>query len=212
MRVRNLKNKKEILESSSYYINNPIDYKGKWEDLFKNNNPISLEIGCGKCKFIYEIAKRNPNQNYIGLERIDTVLALGIKEIEKYEKLPNLVLINFDALDLGDIFDKEIDTLYLNFSDPWPKTRHEKRRLTSFNFLERYDIIFKDKKVIEFKTDNTSLFEYSVVSLSKYGYIIEDFSIDLHNKKDFDNIVTEYEEKFSKKGFKIKYLKGVKSI
>ena len=212
MRVRNLKNKNEILEGSDYYLENAIDYKGKWEDYFKNNNPIYLEIGCGKCKFIYEIAKKNPDKNFIGIERIDTVLALGIKEISKYEKLPNLVLINADALDIEELFSHEIEVLYLNFSDPWPKARHEKRRLTSFNFLEKYDIIFKDKKVIEFKTDNTDLFEFSVISLSKYGYEIVDFSLDLHNKKDFDNIVTEYEKKFSNKGFRIKYLKAVKSI
>lgn len=212
MRVRNLKNKKEILESSPYYIDEPGLFKGKWNTYFKNDNPIYLEIGCGKCTFIYEIAKRNPDKNYIGIERIDTVLAYGIKEIEKLEKLSNLVLINYDAFHIDDIISEEINTLYLNFSDPWPKKRHEKRRLTSFNFLEKYDTIFKDEKNLEFKTDNTNLFEYSLVSLSKYGYSIIDVSFDLHNKKDFDNIKTEYEDKFSKKGFKIKYLKAVKSI
>ena len=212
MRVRNLKNKQVILSESNYYLDNPEAYKGKWKDYFKNTNPIYLEIGCGKCSFIYEIAKKNPDKNYIGLERIDTVLALGIKGISEREKLSNLVLINYDAENICDIFDKEITEIYLNFSDPWPKNRHEKRRLTSFSFLEKYDIIFSSKRIIEFKTDNIGLFEYSLLSLSRYGYTIEDFSLDLHKREDFDNIVTEYEKKFSKKGFKINYLKAVKSI
>lgn len=212
MRVRNLKNKKTILEESSYYLENPLDYTGKWNTYFKNTNDIYLEIGCGKCSFIYELAKRNPDKNYIGVERIDTVLALGIKEISGRDMLSNLVLLNYDAEKIDSVFKGEIKSLYLNFSDPWPKKRHEKRRLTSFKFLEKYDTIFKDEKVIEFKTDNINLFEYSTVSLSNYGYIIKDFSLDLHKRKDFDNIVTEYEKKFSKKGFKINYLKAVKSI
>lgn len=214
MRVRNLKNKQEILESSNYYLSvvDAKKYKTKWNEYFKNFNPVCLEIGSGKCKFIYEMAKKNPNKNYIGIERIDTVLALGIKEIEKKEKLSNLVLINIDALGIEELFFHDIESLYLNFSDPWPKARHEKRRLTSFKFLERYDIIFRDKMIIEFKTDNTNLFEYSLVSLSNYGYKFEDISLDLHNKKDFDNIVTEYENKFSNKGFKIKYVKAVKNV
>ena len=210
MRVRNLKNKKDILNNSSYYLSNPEDYKDKWKSYFKNDNPIYLEIGCGKCSFIYEIAKRNPENNYVGMERIDTVLAYGIKEISGKDELSNLVLINYDASSIDKVLKKEIETLYLNFSDPWPKKRHEKRRLTSFSFLEKYDTIFKDEKNLEFKTDNIGLFEYSIVSLSKYGYVIEDLSFDLHKREDFDNIVTEYEEKFSKKGFKINYLKAIK--
>ena len=212
MRVRNLKNKVEILTSSSYYIKSPIEYKGKWNKLFKNNNPIHIEIGTGKCKFIYEKALKNPDINFIGIERIDTVLAIGIKELKEKEKLTNLFLINYDAEKIDDLFIKEIDQIYLNFSDPWPKKRHEKRRLTSFNFLSKYDIIFKGEKLIEFKTDNEDLFLYSIVSLTNYGYKIVDISLDLHKKTDFDNIVTEYENKFSNKGFKIKYLKAVKSI
>ncbi len=212
MRVRNLKNKKEILSSSNYYLDNPTEFKGKWNTIFKNDNPIHIEIGTGKCKFIYEKALNNPGINYIGIERIDTVLAIGIKEIENKEKLNNLFLINYDAEKIDDLFLKEISKIYLNFSDPWPKKRHEKRRLTSFNFLSKYDIIFKDEKIIEFKTDNEDLFLYSVISLNNYGYKIIDISLDLHKKKDFDNTVTEYEIKFSNKGFKIKYLKAIKSI
>ena len=210
MRVRNIKNKKEILKDSKYVIEDPTIYKGRWNKLFNNSNPIHLEIGSGKCSFIYEMAKTYPDINFIGIERIDTVLAYGIKEIEKKEELSNLYLMNFDALSIEDIFDKEIDTLYLNFSDPWPKTRHEKRRLTNFRFLEKYDIIFKGDKRIIMKTDNTSLFEYSIISLSNYGYKIIDLSLDLHKKEDYNNIMTEYEKKFSKKGCQIYMLSAVK--
>ena len=212
MRVRNVKNKSEILKNSNYVIENPDSYKGKWKKLFGNSNPICLELGTGKCSFIYEMAKQNPNINYIGIERIDTVLALGIKELETKEKLNNLYLINYDALKIDNIFDKEIDTLYLNFSDPWPKKRHEKRRLTSFRFLEKYDIMFISDNKIVMKTDNRELFEYSVVSLSNYGYKIIDLSLDLHSKEDYNNIMTEYEIKFTRKGCKIYMLSAVKKI
>ena len=212
MRIRNIKNKKEILENSSYVLKEPASYIDSWDKLFNNKNPIHLEIGTGKCTFIYEMAKQNKDINFIGIERIDTVLALGIKEIEKLKKLDNLYLINYDALELDKIFNKDIDTIYLNFSDPWPKKRHEKRRLTSFRFLEKYDIIFKSDKNIIMKTDNRKLFEYSVVSLSKYGYKIIDISLDLSSKEDYNNIMTEYEIKFINKGCKIYMLKAEKVI
>lgn len=209
MRIRNIKNKKEILDSSKYFINNPSEYKGKWNELFSNPNKICVEIGPGKCTFIYEMAKLYPNINFIGIEKIDTVLAYGIKDMESKEFLSNLFLINYDAFNIDELFDSEIDTLYLNFSDPWPKARHEKRRLTNFRFLEKYDIIFVSDKKIIMKTDNVSLFEYSVVSLSKYGYKIIDLSLDLHSKEDYNNIMTEYEKKFSSKGCKIYMLEAV---
>ena len=209
MRIRNIKNKKEILDSSKYFINNPSEYKGKWNELFGNSNKICVEIGPGKCTFIYEMAKLYPNINFIGIEKIDTVLAYGIKDMESKEFLSNLFLINYDAFNIDELFDSEIDTLYLNFSDPWPKARHEKRRLTNFRFLEKYDIIFMSDKKIIMKTDNVSLFEYSVVSLSKYGYKIIDLSLDLHSKEDYNNIMTEYEKKFSSKGCKIYMLEAV---
>ena len=209
MRIRNIKNKKEILDSSKYFINNPSEYKGKWNELFGNSNKICVEIGPGKCTFIYEMARLYPNINFIGIEKIDTVLAYGIKDMESKEFLSNLFLINYDAFNIDELFDSEIDTLYLNFSDPWPKARHEKRRLTNFRFLEKYDIIFMSDKKIIMKTDNVSLFEYSVVSLSKYGYKIIDLSLDLHSKEDYNNIMTEYEKKFSSKGCKIYMLEAV---
>ena len=210
MRVRNVKNKEEIISNSIYTIDNPESYKGKWQTLFNNNNPIYLEIGMGKGKFILENAKNNPNINYIGIEKNGSVLSYAIKKIEEY-KLNNLKLICFDANKIDEIFYKDIDLLYLNFSDPWPKNRHEKRRLTSNSFLEKYDKIFKKDRLIEMKTDNQGLFEYSLISLVNNGYKIEDISLDLTNKEDFINVRTEYEEKYILKNNRIYYLKVIKT-
>lgn len=212
MRIRNIKDKKDILNSSSYIVGDPLSYKNRWNDLFGNDNPICLEIGSGKGSFIYELALKNPNINYIGIERIDTVLALAVKNIEEKDKISNLKLINYDASLIDDLFNRDISQLYLNFSDPWPKKRHEKRRLTSLPFLKKYDIIFKSDMIINFKTDNRKLFEFSITSLSNYGYKIKDISLDLHKREDFDNIMTEYEKKFSNKGYNICYLKAEKSF
>lgn len=209
MRLRNVKNAKEILENCELLINNPQDYKGNFNKLFNNNNPICLEIGMGKGQFIIEMAKKNPNINYIGIEKMSSILARGIEKVSK-EDIPNIRLLRIDALQLNDIFDKEIDTIYLNFSDPWPKNRHAKRRLTSEVFLKVYDDVFKNEKKIIQKTDNDLLFESSLVSLSEYGYILKEVCLDLHNNINISNCMTEYEEKFSKLGIKIKYLKAVK--
>lgn len=201
MRLRNIKNKEEILNNSKYIILNPKEYKGKWNNVFKNNNPIYIEIGMGKGKFILENALKYPNINFIGIEKYDSVIARAIKKIDEHE-INNLKLIRIDANELNDVFDKEIDLIYLTFSDPWPKDRHAKRRLSHSDFLKIYDDIFKNYKKIEMKTDNRKLFEYSVVSFSKYGYVIEQISTDLH--KDEENIITtEYEDKFVKLGFPI---------
>lgn len=212
MRIRNLSNKDSILKDSSYVISDPLKYKGRWRDYFGGDNPIYLEIGTGKCKFIYNMAKNFPDINFIGVERIDTVLAYGVRELMEQPKLDNLVLINYDAFKIDEVFSGEIDEVFLNFSDPWPKKRHEKRRLTSLRFLKKYDIIFSSDKCINFKTDNKGLFEYSIVSLSNYGYKIVDISLDLHKRDDIFNVVTEYEEKFSRKGENICYLKAKKNI
>ena len=211
MRLKHIKDADIIIKKSSYLVSNPENYKGKWNEIFNNDNDIFVEIGTGKGKFIISLALENPNINYIGIEKYDTPLVSAVKKLEDIN-ISNLKLICFDASNIENVFDKEISKIYLNFSDPWPKKRHEKRRLTSFNFLSKYDIIFKGEKLIEFKTDNEDLFLYSIVSLTNYGYRIVDISLDLHKKIDFDNIVTEYENKFSNKGFKIKYLKAVKSI
>jgi len=191
-------------------MEDPYLFRGKWSSVFNNSNPIYLEIGIGKGKFILENAKNNPNINYIGIEKNGSVLSYAIKKIEEY-KLSNLKLICFDANKIDELFYKDIDLLYLNFSDPWPKNRHEKRRLTSSSFLEKYDKIFKKNKLIEMKTDNQGLFEYSVISLVNNGYKIEDLSLDLTNKEDFINIRTEYEEKYILKNNRIYYLKVIKT-
>ncbi len=205
MRIRNVKHKKEILESCANVIDSPENYKGKWQQLFENNNPIYIEIGSGKCHFIIENAKRYPNINFIGIERIDSVLALGIRDIDS---LPNnLALMNYDAEKIEQIFQKEVDKIYLNFSDPWPKDRHAKRRLTSPIFLNKYENIFKNSKSIELKTDNRQLFEYSIIQFVNQKYLIDDISLDLHKCVNNDNIMTEYEQKFSKKGYNIFMIK-----
>ena len=208
MRLRNVKNKQEIMDNSNYLILNPKDYFGNWKSLFNNNNPIHIEIGTGKGNFIIGKALANPNINFIGIEKFDSVIARALEKIP--DDITNLKMVRMNALEISEVFDHEVDTIYLNFSDPWPKKRWHKRRLTSFVFLEKYDSLFKDKCHIIQKTDNTSLFEYSICSLSEYGYTIKDITFDLHNSHIENNIMTEYEEKFSKKGNSIYYLEAVK--
>lgn len=209
MRLRNVKNAVEIVNNSKYVITNPADYKGEYNSkIFNNSNPIHLEIGMGKGNFIIDMAKRFPDINFIGLEMYESVVCRAIEKLEN-EKLPNLRIICMDAHGLEDVFDKEISTIYLNFSDPWPKTRHAKRRLTSHVLLPIYDNIFKDECIIEQKTDNIGLFESSIVSLSTYGYVIEEISLDLANT-DKENSLTEYEAKFMSQGVRINYLKARK--
>lgn len=203
MRQRNVKNKQEIMDNSLYLITNPMEYIGKWNKVFNNSNPIHIEIGTGKGNFIINKAINNPNINFIGIEKVDSIIARCLQKIP--DGLNNLKIVRVNALDIENIFKKEVDTIYLNFSDPWPKKRWYKRRLTSSVFLEKYDYVFKkDNRIIQ-KTDNRDLFEYSLISLSNYGYLIEDLSLDLHNSEIEDNIMTEYEEKFSKKGNPIYY-------
>ena len=209
MRLRNVKNAKEIVNNSSFVISNPKEYKGKYNsEIFKNNNPIHLEIGMGKGNFIIDKAIKNPDINFIGVERYESVLCRALEKLETKE-LPNVKIICIDAIELDEVFEGEIDTIYLNFSDPWPKKRHAKRRLTSHVFLPVYDKIFKNEKVIIQKTDNVGLFESSVVSLSTYGYVIEEISLDLASTG-MENSLTEYEAKFMNQGVKINYMKAVK--
>ena len=210
MRLRNLKNKDELLNNCSYLINEPEKLKGLWnKEVFKNDHPIHIEIGMGKGTFIKEMALAFPKINFIGIEKFDGVVARAINNIN--ENIPeNLRIIKTDAINLKDVFDQEIEIIYLNFSDPWPKKRQEKRRLTSSIFLDSYETLFKNDKVIIMKTDNIGLYAYSLVSLSEYGYIIKEASLDLHSEEDKFNIETEYEKKFSSKGVKINYLKAIK--
>ena len=208
MRLRNLKNKNDLLRDCMYLVNNPEEHKGSWNKVFKNDHPIHVEIGMGKGSFIKNMAKAFPDINFIGIEKFDGVVARAINNINE-DTPSNLRIIKTDAINVKDIFDHEIDTVYLNFSDPWPKKRQIKRRLTSPLFLDAYENIFKNNKVIKMKTDNIDLFSYSIVSLSEYGYIFKDVSLDLHKRDEF-NVMTEYEEKFSKNGVKINYLKAIK--
>ena len=209
MRLRNLKNKNELIDNCSYIVNDPEKYLGKWgSEVFNNTNPIHIEIGMGKGSFIKNMALSFPNINFIGIEKFDGVVARAINNIN--ENTPNnLRIIKTDAINLNKVFDHEIDCIYLNFSDPWPKKRQEKRRLTSKKFLDVYETMFKGEKLIVQKTDNIGLYAYSLVSLSEYGYIIKEASLDLHNLDVF-NIETEYEKKFLSKGVKINYLKAIK--
>ena len=208
MRLRNVRNAKEIVNNSDYVVHNPQDWKGKYSELFGNNNPIHLEVGMGKGDFIINMALKYPEINFIGLEKYESIVCRAIQKLENKE-IKNLKLIVIDALELGNIFDKEIECLYLNFSDPWPKKRHARRRLTSEVFLPIYDEIFKGEKLIIQKTDNVGLFESSIVSLSTYGYTLEDVCLDLSNS-DRDNVETEYESKFKAQGIKINYLRSRK--
>lgn len=208
MRLRNVKNAKEIVNNSNYVINNPEEYIGNYKKIFNNNNPINIEIGMGKGNFIIGMAEKYPNINFIGIEKYESVMVRVIEKLNNID-LPNLKLIRMDAKDIDKVFNKEIDTIYLNFSDPWPKTRHAKRRLTSLYFLELYDKIFISTPHIIQKTDNILLFASSIETLSNYGYTFDKVSLDLKNT-DIDNVTTEYEEKFMNMGVKINYLNAYK--
>lgn len=200
MRMRNPKNMDEILNSCNYFLT---------EDLFNNNNDICLEIGMGKGNFLLGMCLNHPNINYIGVEKYSSVICSAIKKINEYE-LDNLKILNIDIMDIPQYLYGKIKTIYLNFSDPWPKKRNTKRRLTSENFLKLYDNLFKDKKHIILKTDNDDFYEFSKESLLSYGYKIINETYDLHNSDVTDSPKTEYEEKFSSQGVKIKYIEVIK--
>ena len=199
MRLRNVSGAKNIIEKSKYIIDDYKNYKGNFSKLFKNSNKIQIEIGMGKGNFIINMALNNPGVNFIGIEKYDSVLVRAIQKLEE-KQIDNLKLIRMDALEIDEVFEKEIDKIYLNFSDPWPKERHAKRRLTSEVFLEKYDKIFKDKKTIIQKTDNRKLFEYSIMSYNNYGYIIDEISLDMYQDNIENNVQTEYEQKFVEQG------------
>lgn len=203
MRLRNVKNKEEIILNSPYFIGDGTIYKGKWNEFFHNNHPIYIEIGMGKGKFIVENAIANPDINYIGIEKYDSVIARALQKVP--DGLNNLVMLREDALNIDNIFNHEINHIFLNFSDPWPKKRHHLRRLSSKIFLDKYDSIFESEKTIEMRTDNRDLFQYSLVEFSMHDYTLEKVSLDLH-KDDLPTITTEYEDKFSDKDFPIYYV------
>ncbi|MGX7058531.1 tRNA (guanosine(46)-N7)-methyltransferase TrmB [Vagococcus humatus] len=201
MRVRNKPWAKDRIEENPQYVaTNPTEWHGKWQQRFEKNQPLHIEVGTGKGRFITEMAKAHPEINYIGIELQMNVLVMALDKLLE-EQLPNLQLILVDGQHLTEIFDKgEVSQVYLNFSDPWPKTRHAKRRLTHENFLKLYEQILKPNGQIHFKTDNRGLFEYSLASFSQYGLILNQVWLDLHQSDFEGNIMTEYEEKFSKKG------------
>ncbi|MFC3927460.1 tRNA (guanosine(46)-N7)-methyltransferase TrmB [Streptococcus caprae] len=201
MRTRKRKGAEELLESHpNLVILNPEDAKGRWREVFGNDHPIHIEVGSGKGAFITGMAKQNPGINYIGIDIQLTVLSYALDKVLDAD-LPNVRLLRVDGSALTNYFeDGEIDLMYLNFSDPWPKSRHEKRRLTYKTFLDTYKAILPDHGEIHFKTDNRGLFEYSLASFSQYGMILKEVWLDLHASNFEDNVMTEYEAKFSSKG------------
>lgn len=203
MRLRKVKGAAEAIQASPLVIHNAASKKGVWSDVFGNSNPIHIEIGMGKGRFITELAKQNPDINYIGMERYDSVLIRALeKRTESEETLHNLFYLCEDAKIITDLFDKgEIARIYLNFSDPWPKDRHAKRRLTSKEFFARYNEILAADGEVMFKTDNRLLFDFSLEQVPEAGWQLKDVTLDLHHSEFAEgNVMTEYEEKFSSMG------------
>ena len=206
MRLRNIPGADEVIRNCDWVIKEPADKKGKWNTVFGNENPIHIEVGMGKGQFITEMAKRNPQINYIGIERYTSVLLRAVQKREQLpteEALPNLLYLCIDASELPEIFAKdEVAKIYLNFSDPWPKDRHAKRRLPSKEFLALYDKFLKKDGQLEFKTDNKDLFDFAISELPLAGWKEKAVTYDLHHDPVLNagNVMTEYEEKFSAKG------------
>lgn len=202
MRLRNIPGAREVMIESPWTINDPEEMKGKWRDHFQNTNPIHLEIGTGKGQFILQLAALHPGINYVGIEKYSSVLLRALEKQDEAQ-LPNLIFIRGDAEKITDFFEEgEVDKIYLNFSDPWPKKRYAKRRLTSREYLARYNVVLKQDGDIEFKTDNRDLFDWSVEEVPESAFEIQRITYDLHHDPSMNegNIMTEYEEKFSAKG------------
>lgn len=201
MRLRHIKGSEEEIAESPYVVQNPQEWKGRWDGLFGNRNPIRIEIGMGKGKFLMELASAHPEINYVGIERYSSVLLRALQKRAELE-LSNIYFMRLDALELSDVYaPEEVDRIYLNFSDPWPKDRHAKRRLTSDRFLAVYDKILKRDGIVEFKTDNQDLFRYSLDAIPEAGWKVEQYTFDLHRSDMCEgNVMTEYETKFSAEG------------
>ena len=202
MRLRNITGSREMIAASDYVIHEPQKYRGNWRAIFGNEHPIRIEIGMGKGRFIMDLARMHPNINYVGIEKYSSVLLRGIQKMEA-EPLPNLYFIRMEAEEITEVFgQEEVDRIYLNFSDPWPKDRHAKRRLPSREFLHRYDEILRKDGVIEFKTDNHDLFRFALDELEPAGWHLNQMTENLHHNEEMmqGNIMTEYEEKFSSLG------------
>lgn len=212
MRLRKVKGAAETIEANpNIVVPNAQELKGNWQSIFEKNQPLYIEVGMGKGQFIIGMAQKNPDMNFIGIEKFDSVMVRALEKVQEAGDLPNLKLVKIDAEQLTEIFEEdEVAGVYLNFSDPWPKPRHAKRRLTHENFLKLYETIMVKEGVIRFKTDNRLLFEYSLSSVSEYGMTLKDVALDLHKREDLDwNVMTEYEQKFSAKGQPIYRLEAV---
>lgn len=207
MRLRNIPGAKDAIAESAYVIQSPEENAGKWHEVFKNENPVHIEVGMGKGRFIMDMAAKNPHINYVGIEMYDSVLLRALQKMEERETETgapkNLFFMRMDARELPLVFNRgEVDRIYLNFSDPWPKERHAKRRLTSRQFLERYDAVLAKDGTVEFKTDNRELFDFSVEEVKEAGWKLLACTYDLHHDGELNlgNVMTEYEEKFSSMG------------
>ena len=207
MRLKNVPGAREAVAASSFVVQEPEKCRGNWKEIFGNDHSVYIEVGMGKGRFLTDLALTHPENNYAGIERYSSVLFRALQKREALEakgtSMPNLCYMCIDAEDLPKIFGKgEVKGIYLNFSDPWPKDRHAKRRLTSRQFLKRYDEILAADGKIEFKTDNRALFEFSLEEVKEAGWTLEEYTFDLHHDERLmqGNIMTEYEEKFSSKG------------
>ena len=202
MRLRNIKGSRENIQASKHVVQEYREQKGKWRELFGNDHPIHIEIGMGKGRFLMDMATLHPEINYVGIEKYSSVLLRGIQKQEELQ-LPNVMFIRMEAEYITEVFAKdEVDRIYLNFSDPWPKDRHAKRRLESREFLKRYNEILVPEGVVEFKTDNMDLFEFALEEVEPAGWKLRQWTKDLHHdpKMNAGNVMTEYEERFSSVG------------
>ena len=204
MRLRNIPGSKDVIADSRFVVQNPDSQRGKWAEVFTNNHPVWIEVGMGKGRFIMDMARLHPDINFIGIEMYDSVLLRAVQKREQMEEeLSNLYFIRMDARNLPEVFAQgEVDRIFLNFSDPWPKERHAKRRLTSRQFLERYDQILAEDGQVEFKTDNRGLFDFSLQEVEETKWQLVASTFDLHHESEMvrGNVMTEYEEKFSSMG------------
>lgn len=202
MRLRNVKGARDVMQNSEFVFADPENMAGTWKEIFGNSNPVHIEIGMGKGKFISTLAKMNPDINYVGIEKYSSVLVRAVEKQNELQ-LPNLKFIRMDAENIVNIFGKgEVDKIYLNFSDPWPKDRHAKRRLTSKEFFARYDVILKKDGEVHFKTDNRDLFDFSLEEVGNANWKLKAHTFDLHNDESLNegNVMTEYETRFSEEG------------
>lgn len=205
MRLRNIPGADDVIQQHPIAVKNEKEQKGKWNTLFENDNPVYIEIGMGKGQFILTLAKQNPHINYVGIERYSSVLLRALEKFdtEEFCELKNIRFICMNAMDLSEVFEKgEVAKIYLNFSDPWPKARHASRRLTSTKFFEQYDKVLAEEGLVEFKTDNRPLFEFSLEQVEEAGWKLLAHTFDLHHDEAMNvgNVMTEYEEKFSSMG------------